>query len=63
MPMESRLTAPAQTEREAKRERVLKAACDWVYDQTCANALAELEDAVVDLIGPKLDDRPSKETT
>lgn len=49
--MESRLTAAAQTERERKRERLLKAAVDWVFDQSCSEALMELEDAAADLIG------------
>lgn len=62
--MESPLTAPAQTERDKKWERVVKAAADWVYDQTCSDALAELEDAVADLIGTPInanDDRPMRE--
>lgn len=58
--MESRLTAAAPTEREQKRERILKAAVDWVYDQSCSAALMELEDAVTDFIGPKL---PAKATS
>lgn len=49
--------APAPTERETKRERVVKAAVEWVYDQTCSNALMELEDAVTDMIGTPLDQR------
>lgn len=57
--MENRLTAPAQTERERKRERILKAAIDWVYDQSCSEALMELEDAVTDFVGPKLPERQS----
>lgn len=39
----------------AKRERVTKAAVSWVYDQTCAASLLELEEAVTDLIGAPLD--------
>ena len=49
------MTAPVPTDRVAARERVLKAAVDWVYDQTCSLALAELEDAVTDLVGPSLE--------
>jgi hypothetical protein len=54
------MTAPAPTEREAKRERVVKAAVEWVYDQSCSNALMELEDAVTEFIGHQLylKDRP-----
>jgi len=36
------------------RERILKAACTWVYDQSCAYSLAELEEAVMDYIGVRL---------
>lgn len=50
--MEIALTAHAQTE---ARERVLRAATEWVYDQGCSNALADLEEAVCDLIGRELD--------
>lgn len=46
--------APAMTDRAAKKERVARAAVDWVYSQNCANALAELEEAVFDLIGVEI---------
>lgn len=39
------------TERQRKIEAVAKAAVTWVYDKGCANALMDLEDAVVALIG------------
>lgn len=42
--------APAQTERDERRERVVKAAVEWVYDQSCSNALMELEDAVTEFM-------------
>lgn len=48
--------APVTTDRAAKKERIARAAVDWVYGQNCANALAELEDAVVDLIGVEIGD-------
>lgn len=41
---------PAPT--DEKRERVVKAAVEWVYDQSCSNALVELEDAVFDFMEP-----------
>lgn len=44
------------TEREQKIEAIAKAAVVWVYDKGCANALMDLEDAVVALIGVPLDD-------
>lgn len=44
------MTAIAPT-KEKKRERLLKAAVDWVYDQSCSEALMELEDAAADLVG------------
>lgn len=43
------MTAPAQI--DAKRERVVKAAVEWVYDQSCSHALVELEDAVFEMMG------------
>lgn len=39
------------TEREEKIEAIAKAAVTWVYDKGCANALMDLEDSVVELIG------------
>ena len=48
-------TAPIN-EREAKRERVVKAAVDAVYARYCSNSIAELEAAVVDLIGAPIED-------
>ena len=51
--MRQTVTVPAQI-KEQKRERLLKAAVDWVYDQTCSEALMELEDAAVDFVGAKL---------
>lgn len=38
-----------------KRERVVKAAVEWVYDQSCSHSLVELEDAVTEFIGQPLD--------
>lgn len=44
-------TAPALTDaRQAARERVLQAAVEWVGDQACSQALAELEDSVEALL-------------
>lgn len=34
-----------------KMARIARAAIDWVYNQTCSNALMELEDAVEDFMG------------
>lgn len=50
--MEIALIAPAQID---ARDRVLRAAVGWVYDQGCASALAELEDAVCEMIGRNID--------
>lgn len=44
-------TATAPTENEMK-DRVVKAAIMWVYDQSCASALVALEDAVEEYVGP-----------
>lgn len=49
-------TATAPT----KKERVLRAAIDWVYNQSCSTALMELEDAVTDYFGPKLNNQTEK---
>jgi len=43
------------TDREKKIEAIAKAAVTWVYDKGCANALMDLEDSVVALIGIPLD--------
>jgi hypothetical protein len=51
------LIAPVQID---ARDRVLRAAVEWVYDQGCSNALADLEDAVCDLIGRNIDGTPLK---
>lgn len=40
------MTAHVPTDRAAQRERVVKAAVEWVYDPRCSYALAELQDAV-----------------
>lgn len=56
--MERALIAIAQISRDDLRERVVKAAADWVYDQGCSYALADLEEAVCDLIGRNLDGSP-----
>lgn len=40
---------------DEKRERIVKAAVEWVYDQSCSHSLAELEDAVTDFMGHPLD--------
>ncbi|MGX7708017.1 hypothetical protein [Methylobacterium sp. Gmos1] len=42
------MTVPAPTDRAAERERIVKAAVEWVTDPGCASALAELEDAVAE---------------
>lgn len=42
------MTAPAPTDRAVERERIVKAAVEWVTDPGCASALAELEDAVAE---------------
>lgn len=51
--------ATVQTSRDwrldQKRARVIRAAVDWTYNQSCSSALMELEDAVVDLFGVPLD--------
>jgi hypothetical protein len=47
--------APAPVE---ARERVVRAAVEWVYAQDCSAALAELEEAVTALIGREIDGRP-----
>lgn len=44
-------TAPAPTD---VRERIVKAAVTAVYDRYCSTAIAELESAVVALIGQPL---------
>lgn len=51
------MIAPAQTD---ARDRVLRAAVEWVYDQGCATALADLEEAVCELIGRDIDGTPLK---
>lgn len=48
--------AAVMTERERKIEAIAKAAVTWVYDKNCANALMDLEDAVVALIGIPIED-------
>jgi hypothetical protein len=48
------MTAPAQIDQDAKRERVVKAAVEWVYDQSCSSALMELEESVESLMGVDL---------
>ena len=53
-----RLKARGELRTDAQRQRVLRAAIEWVYDQRCPNALAELEDAVTDLMGFDLDGTP-----
>ena len=56
--------APAPTD---AKERIVKAAVVAVYDRYCSSAIAELEDAVVALIGKPVpddeedDDRSTKE--
>lgn len=50
-------TAPARTDdREAKVERIARAAVDAVYARYCSNSIAELEAAVVALIGIPIED-------
>lgn len=53
------MIAPALTNaaptRGDLRERLVLAAVEWVFDQTCSAALAELEDAAQDYIGRNLD--------
>jgi hypothetical protein len=41
-------TAPTD---DAMKERIITAAIMWVYDQTCPNALADLERAVEQYVG------------
>lgn len=48
----------SEATREAKRDRVLKAATAYVYDKGCRAARQELDAAVVDLIGVPLNQRP-----
>lgn len=56
------LIAPAPTEdRDQKRERVTRAAVDAVYARYCSNSIAELEAAVVDLIGATLEDEDDED--
>ncbi len=49
------MTATAPIDRDwqldQKRARVIRAAVDWVYNQSCSNALMELEDSVTDFYG------------
>lgn len=40
----------------ALRERFLDAALEWVYDQTCATALAAFEDAAAAYTGKPIND-------
>lgn len=46
------MTAPAQTN---PRERLVLAAVEWVFDQSCSAALAELEEAAQDYVGRNTD--------
>lgn len=46
----------AMTDRQEKIERIAKAAVCWVYDMGCANALMELQNSVVDLIGIEIEE-------
>lgn len=44
------MTAPAPiSPRQEAKERFYRAALWWMADQSCSNALAELEDAYADL--------------
>lgn len=38
-------TACVQTDREKQKEHLLEAALMWIYDQSCASALADFEAA------------------
>jgi hypothetical protein len=52
------LTALAQTDAApalSARERLVLAAVEWVFDQSCSAALAELEDAAQDYVGRNTD--------
>ena len=44
------MTAHVPNSRDEKRARVVAAAVWWVNDQACAEALADLEDAVEELL-------------
>lgn len=53
------LIAPARTERtdaDRQKDRICKAAVDAVYGRYCTNSIAELEAAVVALIGIPIED-------
>lgn len=55
-------TARAPTEqRDEKKERVARAAVDAVYARYCSNSIAELEAAVVALIGVPIGDDEEEE--
>lgn len=53
------MTATAPIDRDwqldQRRARVIRAAVDWVYNQSCSNALMELEDSVTELFGIPID--------
>jgi len=57
--MRTRETATAQIDLilQQRRARVIRAAVDWVYNQSCSDALVELEDAVVDYFGVRIGDK------
>lgn len=46
----------SKPDRAALRERVLDAALEWIYDQTCATALAAFEDAAAAYTGKAIND-------
>lgn len=50
--------ATAEAVRQAKRDRVCKAAVAYVYDKGCRATRQELDAAVVDLIGTPLANTP-----
>lgn len=48
----------AAREKREKLELIARAAILWVYDQGCPNALADLEEKVVEYTGREIGDAP-----
>jgi hypothetical protein len=46
---------------DRKRARIVRAAVDWVYNQSCSNALMELEDSATDFIGVPIGEKPPRQ--
>jgi len=55
--------APAQTDRAKLRDLVAEAAVNAVYSRFCSGSVAQLESAVVDLIGTPLPDDEDDDDT